>query len=395
VKILYHHRTQAEDGQAVHIRSMMRALAAEGHDPLEVGLVVHGDAPKPIAEKQSSRWGLVTRMPRFLRELAEYGYNSVARRRILRAALYFEPDVIYERYAFGNASGILAAKRLDLPLILEVNSPLVYELERTRGLSFPGLARKLENFIYRNADRVCVVTEVLKGMLVELGVEPERIFVTPNGVDLADYSYADRPALRRAAREDLGLPAEQAGEVVIGFVGYYRDWHRLDVVLSAMGEPGLERSRLVLIGEGPARAELEAEAARLGLAERVHFSGTRPHARIPGLLPSFDVAVVPAINDYASPLKLHEYMAASLPVVAPDQANLREVLEHAENALLVPPGDADAMAQAVLELARDEQLRARLGLAARQTIESEDLTWNGNARRVVQVFRELLGERNS
>lgn len=393
MRILYHHRTQAEDGQAVHIRSMIRALEQLGHDLLEVGLVVHGKQPRPAEPGSGSKWGLVTRMPRFMRELAEYGYNGVARRRILRSALHFEPEVIYERYAFGNASGVMAAKHLGLPLILEVNSPLVLELERTRGLSFPGLARKLENFVYTKADRVCVVTEVLKSMLMELGVEPERIFVTPNGVDLEDYAYGDRAALRRAAREDLGLPAEVPGEVVIGFVGYYRDWHRLDVVLAAMAESGLEQSRLLLIGEGPARESLEREAARLGLGERVHFAGTRPHARIPVLLPSFDVAVVPAINDYASPLKLHEYMAAELPVVAPDQPNLREVLEHGRDALLVPPGDADAMAQAVGLLARDADLRSRLGRAGRETIEREDLTWAGNARRVEGVFRELLEER--
>ena len=374
---------------------MMRALGELGHQLLEVGLVIHGDAPKPQQESKPSRWGFVTRMPRFMRELAEYGYNSVARRRILSAALHFEPEVIYERYAFGNASGIMAAKHLKLPLILEVNSPLVLELERTRGLSFPGLARKLERFVYTGADRVCVVSEVLKEMLVDLDVDPERIFVTPNGVDLADYDYQDRGATRRAAREDLGLPAEQAGEVVIGFVGYYREWHRLDVVLAAMVEPGLERSRLVLIGEGPARESLEREAGRLGLSGRVHFAGTRPHARIPSLLPGFDVAVVPAINDYASPLKLHEYMAACLPVVAPDQPNLREVLSADQNALLVPPGDADAMAEAVLTLARDAELRQRLGWAGRNTIDERDLTWSGNARRVTRVFEELLQEQKS
>ena len=122
----------------------------------------------------------------------------------------------------------------------------------------------------------------------------------------------------------------------------------------------------------------------------MHFSGTRPHDRIPVLLPAFDAAVVPAINPYASPLKLHEYMAASLPVVAPDQPNLREVLTHDLDAVLVPPGDPDAMAAAVLALARDASRRARLGEAARKRIVEGDLTWEGNARRVLAAI-PLLG----
>jgi glycosyltransferase involved in cell wall biosynthesis len=101
------------------------------------------------------------------------------------------------------------------------------------------------------------------------------------------------------------------------------------------------------------------------------------------------VALLPAINPYASPLKLHEYMAARLATVAPDQPNLREVLRDGENAVLVPPGDAESFTQAVVDLARDPGLRARLGQRARATIEERDLTWRGNARRVIDAAAGL------
>ena len=227
-------------------------------------------------------------------------------------------------------------------------------------------------------------------MLIEGGLDPERVVVTPNGVDLAAYDYEDRSAVRAEARADLGLPSEEAGELVLGFVGYYRSWHRLDVVLSALREPPLSRARLVLIGSGPAREELERSARRANVTARVHFCGTRPHARIPRLLPAFDVALVPAINPYASPLKLYEYMAAALPVIAPDQENLRETLEHGEDALLVPPGDADALAAAILELAGDGRRGAELGARARRKIEARDLTWAGNVRRVLAAVEGLV-----
>ncbi|MFT5288057.1 MAG: glycosyltransferase involved in cell wall biosynthesis [Planctomycetota bacterium] len=408
MRVLYHHRTQAEDGQAVHVRSLLRAFESLGHEVWEVGLVKHGTRA-PESESQGAegqdaastsdgssgreRWGWVTRLPRFARELAEYGYNGIARRRLVGEAARFEPDFIYERYAFGNAAGVLASKRTQRPLILEVNSPMVDELSRTRGLSFPKFASKLESWIFRSADRVCVVTAVLGDMLVELGVERERLLVTPNGVDLDLYEYGDRAQVRAEARRSLGLPPEEDGEVVLGFTGYYRPWHRLDLALNALLEPSLERARLVLIGEGPAHEELEQHALKLGVRDRLTFAGRRPHHAIPGLLPAFDLALVPAINPYASPLKLHEYMAASLPTIAPDQPNLREVLVDDRDALLVAPDDGDAFGQAILKLSADGDLRARLGRAARRTIIEGDMTWEGNARRVCAMAQELQQER--
>jgi len=105
-------------------------------------------------------------------------------------------------------------------------------------------------------------------------------------------------------------------------------------------------------------------------------------------LPGFDVALVPAINPYASPLKLHEYMAAGLAVVAPDQPNLREVLTPGENALLVEPGDGDALLGALARLLGDADLRDSLGQRARESIEEQGLTWRDNARRILEVMEE-------
>lgn len=384
MKLLYHHRTQAEDGQAVHIRSMIAALRAEGHEVREEALVAKADGEPPAKIEEASRsWSWIGRIPRFVRELAEYGYSVPATRRLVRAGREFSPTAIYERYAFGNSAGVRAARSLGVPLVLEVNSPMVLELSKTRGLSFPNMAARVETNIFTGATRVCVVTAVLGEMLVELGVERERLIVTPNGVHPEQYSDPD-PVAARAA---LGLPADTGP--VLGFTGYYRDWHRLDLVVEALTDPVLSEARLVLVGAGPAEDNLRAAAARCGVADRVHFAGSRPHAAIPGLLPAFDVGLVPAINPYASPLKLHEYMAAGVATIAPDQPNLREVLTHRRDALLVPPGDGDALRQALVELVANPKLRGELGRAAAAAIVTRDLTWRGNARRVVAAIEGL------
>jgi len=385
VKLIYHHRTRAEDGQAVHIRALIDAFRAEGHTVREVALVARAeDAAAAQSTRESASastgklgWGLIGRAPRLLREVAEYGYTLPARRRLEREARADRPDFLYERYAFGNAGGVQAAERLGLPLVLEVNSPMVLELSRTRGLSFPRFAARRETSIFRRATRVCTVTRVLRDMLADMGVERERIFVTPNGVHVEQYASPDRDA----ARAELGLTGGEGP--VLGFVGYYRDWHRLDLVVEGLATEELRGVQLVLVGEGPAEPDLRERAERAGVADRVLFAGARPHTRIPAVLPAFDVALVPAINAYASPLKLHEYMAAGLAIVAPDQPNLREVLEHGESALLVPPGDGDALNAALARLVGDGSLRRRLGRGARAAIGAQDLTWRGNARRVI------------
>jgi glycosyltransferase involved in cell wall biosynthesis len=389
VRILYHHRTQAEDGQAVHIRSLQRAFAEEGHEVREFGLVSRAGSGQASDERDGgSRWGVLTHLPRFARELAEYAYTPVARPRLISAARQLSADFIYERYAFGNAAGLQAARRVGCPLVLEVNSPMVLELENTRGLSFPGVARRMEAHVFKSADLVCVVTGVLRDMLVELGVDRERLLVTPNGVHLDQYPPDDESA-RTAARRALGIGAAHDGRTVLGFVGYYRPWHRLDLVVEGLARDALAETVLVLVGEGPAHEELIRTAEASGVKDRLIFAGARAHDEIPELLPAFDVALVPAINPYASPLKLFEYMAAGLAVIAPDQPNLREVLESDANALLVTPDDGAELCAAIERLVSDPALRCQLGKAARRTVVQRDLTWRGNARRVIAAVEGL------
>lgn len=406
MNILYHHRTQAEDGQAVHIRSLVRAFESLGHEVVEVALVektgesdpatgANGDPAKseasaPKDEPRSFPWSLVGHVPRFVREIAEYGYTVPALRRLRATVAKSRPDFIYERYAFGNAAGVKAAKELGIPIILEVNSPMVLELSKTRGLSFPRYARRVETSIFQRADRIAVVTDVLGDMIAEMGVDRSKIFVTPNGVHLDHFAALDRDA----ARLDLGI--EHVEGTVLGFTGYYRDWHRLDLVIDGLAKnEALAGAHLVLVGMGPVEDALRARAKGQGVEDRVHFAGTRPHHRIPLILSAFDVGLVPAINPYASPLKLHEYMAAGVVPVAPDQPNLREVLTDGVDSLLFPPGDGVALNGALGRLASDAALAQRLGAASKRAIVERDLTWEGNAKRVVQEVESLRSSRKT
>jgi glycosyltransferase involved in cell wall biosynthesis len=401
VRVLYHHRIRGIDGQGVHVRALLQALLCEGHEVREVALAPVFEAadtaraalaPAAVRSQRPRRpWSWIDALPQPLLELAEYAYSPLGRRMIVRAAASFHPDVVYERYAFGNAAGVLAARGLRIPLVLEVNAPLVDEMAHTRGVYFPSLARRVEGFVLAHADLVCVVSEALRAIAVDHGARAERVLVVPNAVDVEAFP-PPTPERRDAARQRLGL-ANGSGdaELVLGFCGFPRAWHRLDLVLECLRRPRLARTRLVVVGEGPELPWLERRAAELGLADRVSLVGTRRHDEIPELLAAFDIAVLAGIPPYASPLKLHEYLAAGLPVVAPDQDNLRKVLEQRGNALLFAPGSVEALAVALTELCGDAALRERLGARARESMLRGDKTWRGVARQVMARASALVG----
>ena len=140
----------------MHIRALIEAFRAEGHVVRESALVERAGSAREngAAPPRNSRWAWVKRLPPFALELAEYGYGFPAARRLLADARDFAPDLLYERHAFGNRGGRIAARRSGLPWVLEVNSPMVHELSRTRGLAFPRLARRVEHEILCAADVV-------------------------------------------------------------------------------------------------------------------------------------------------------------------------------------------------------------------------------------------------
>jgi len=379
MRILYSHRIQSRDGQSVHVEALVAALRAGGHEVLVVGPGLYESAGFGGESRLVAR--LRALLPGALGELAELAYNIPAYWRLRRACRAFRPDFIYERYNLFHLAGAWLARRRGLPFCLEVNSPLAEERQRFGGLRLRRLAFALERWTWRSAQRVLAVTGALAQIIVAAGVPAAQIEVVPNGVDLAEFDLA-------------APPARDTDEVVLGFVGFVRVWHGLDSVLTAMASQDRASSpvrlSLVVVGEGPARAALEAQAKALGIVDDVRFTGLADRAAVPNLVAGFDIALQPRVVDYASPLKIFEYMAAGRAIVAPDQPNIREILRHEETALLFDPAREGAMWQAVWRLALDAPLRARLGAAARADILRRDYTWRGNAERVVRWASAVL-----
>lgn len=378
MRILYHHRTLSKDGQNVHIEELIAAFRRAGHEVLVVGPAGHAASPF------GSDGGILSRvrsaLPRAVGEVLECAYSVVAFVRLWRAWRQFRPDVLYERYNLFLLAGVWLRALTGVPMALEVNSPLVLERTKEPGLGLVAFARWCEHTAWRAASHVFPVTGVLAEHVIAAGVPRARITVIQNGIDPAEFhARVDGTAVRAKYRLD--------GKIIIGFTGFLRAWHGLPAVVEVLRHM---QSRFdvhfLVVGDGDARQTLEADARRCGVLDRVTITGLVERAAVPSYIAAFDIAIQPKATDYASPLKLFEYMALARAIIAPDQANLREVLGHERNALLFAPADPAGLGHTLERLIEDPALRARLGAAAAATISDNHMTWDGNAARVAATF---------
>ena len=380
MKVLYHHRTLAKDGMDVHIQEMVAALRRRGHQVLVVGPGSHGRT----GDIERTSRGARRILPAAVAELAELTYNALAFRRLQTAYSSFQPDILYERYNLYLLAGLWLSRARDLPMLLELNAPLAHERSKHADLTWRRLAHRLEAKVWGAANAVLPVSHALADFVHGAGVAENRIHVIPNGVDPSRFSpEIDGGEIRR----QLGL----ADRVVLGFTGFVRPWHGLDRIIDVMAQCGAAHNlHLLIVGDGPARSDLERKAHQLGVLGCVQFIGPIPRNDIPRYVAAFDIALQPSAVPYASPLKLVEYMAMGKAIIAPDQPNIRELIDHSLTGLLVGGGGTAELTNAILSLAKNAKLRENLGRRALHEVRKRGLTWEANAERVEALADRLI-----
>jgi glycosyltransferase involved in cell wall biosynthesis len=324
--------------------------------------------------------------------------NVFSNYRLYDACLQCLPghDVVYERNGLYRGGVARACTRLSLPYVLFVDADEILEHDYM-GAPITGMLRRRAECVFRNnlraADFIVCVSEAAKTHLASAWQAPAgKIVVFPNGVDVRRFSPSASD--RSARRAGLGVN----GEPVVLFVGSFYEWHDVSTLLDAFARvlTAHPAARLVLVGDGTTRQSMERRAGDLGVSHAVRFTGLVPHQDVPGLVAAADIAVVPyppmqqAL--WLSPLKLFEYMASGRAVVASAVGQILQVVEHGSNGLLVPPGDAPAMAAAIGRLIGDVELRDRLGRRARQDAV-ERHSWERYVARLEDVFHRARTKR--
>jgi glycosyltransferase involved in cell wall biosynthesis len=301
------------------------------------------------------------------------------------------PTFIYQRYSRGNFCGVVAARGAGVPLVIEYNGPEVW-VSRNWGqpLRYESVIERIELLNLRGADLVVVVSQALREHLVARGIDEGKILVNPNRVDADRYSP---DVSGDVVRKRYGIE----GKLVIGFVGTFGPWHGAEVLTDAFGillqaYPGLrQNTRLMMIGTGTTLPLARAHLVRHGVVDFTVFTGMIPQQAGPSHLAACDVLVSPHVRNadgtkfFGSPTKLFEYMAAGKGIVASALGQISEVLEHGRTGWLVDPGDPAALAEGMRELITSDDLRRRLGRAAREEV-LRNYTWTEHTRRIIQAL---------
>jgi glycosyltransferase involved in cell wall biosynthesis len=344
-------------GASIHVQEVVRGFLRRG---VEVELFANRLEGIPPVDLRRAGLHWLPALPRgelAVREQASIGAN-VALDAALRSAGKF--DFIYERYSLWSFRGMEYAREKGIPGLLEVNAPLIEEQERHRTLIDRTSALQVAERVFAAASTIVVVSTQVGDYLARFSGTAERVRVIPNGVNTERF----RPGL-------APVVAKSRDAFVLGFVGTLKPWHGLTVLGEAFAELHSRDSsmRLLIAGSGPERNTLEEKLTQGGALEATTFLGAIPASRVPNVLASMDVAIAPypaEENFYFSPLKIFEYMAAGLPIVASSIGQIPEVLDHGVTGILCPPSDSAAVAAAVEQLRESPSLRERLGRAARE-----------------------------
>ena len=344
-------------GASVHIQEVVREYRRRGHDVTVYATRRGSDVPDDLAELRIVDVPITTRDEEERERAQQAASASVSD--MVRAGGY---DLVYERYSL--FSTVIA--ECGVPGILEVNAPLIDEQRTHRVLVDEQAAdAALQEQVQAALATICVSDPVRDWVIAR--TEGTRVFTVPNGVNV--HRITPQP--------------ESPGAPVVTFVGTLKPWHGVDVLLRARAQAHKDW-QLRIIGDGPMRAELDDLARSLGID--VDFRGAvAPDAILQHMAgTAIGVAPSPAMDtdsdQYFSPLKVYEYMAAGLPVVASRVGQLPEIM--GESAYLVPPSDPEALAEALDALVANPVERARVGSDNRRQAEREH-SWTGTVDHIL------------
>lgn len=355
-------------GASVHVQEILRAWRARGAQVRLYATRLGDDVPDDLADVPvvhvpvpAARAG--SGADRSARVAARERAQADAARRIAERVVADGADAVHERYSLFSTALAGITGTLGVPGILEVNAPLIDEQRTHRDLVDGAAALAALCAQAEAATRTACVSEPVARWVdrtvTDAGGRPGRVVVAPNGVNVDRVG----PCADSAAAGPDAVPP------VVVFVGTLKPWHGVEDLLRARSVAAAEW-RLRVVGDGPQRAALEALAAELGV--QVEFTGAVAPAEVPARLADCAVAVAPypatqdAADQYFSPLKIYEYAAAALPVVASRVGQVPAAVEDGVTGLLVEPSAPAALARAVDALVAEPARRRAMGRAARR-----------------------------
>ncbi len=341
--------------------------------------------------------------PRVKQRIVELFYNLYAEAKFGRIISKFKPDFIYHRRTNYTYFITKIAKKLRIPVILELNGFGLQKFQKKKKK-----ANRLKNFIERyvlynivksinyynikNASLIISVGHDFESTLLKMGVKKRNIVYNQMGVDVDNFNPdLSKGEKCKEIKNKLGI---DDSKTTVAFAGTFEEWHGIrqltEVIEIIFKENLLSNVCFLMIGDGRLKAETERGLSSI---EEVKFVGAVPHSEVPYYLSACDILLAPYIfiegseDFFASPAKIPEYIAVAKGVIASDIPQVREILEDNKTALLVRPGNTDDLLRGILRLYRDKNLRERLGREARKEVV-RNYTWTKHVDKILNCFEK-------
>ncbi len=369
-------------GSVSHVKGMISAFRKAGYRVIYIA-----DAPLEALPSQVIQ--IIVQPFLFLDVFDEFqlmAYNFQLLWRAKKWFLEYRPSLLYQRHSIFSIAGGIIARRAKIPIILEANDSEVWVKTHWSRLFFINLATRCEASALKLADKVAVISEGVHEQLEPYRLPSEKIIYNPNGVDTDEFHPLINGDKIRA-RFNLN------NAIVVGFIGTFARWHGVETLFEAAAQV-VQRDRnifFLLIGDGDLRSSLQYRTKKLGIDDRLIFTGIVQHSEAPAYLAACDVLVSPHLgfegNEkfFGSPTKLFEYMAMGKAIIASNLEQLGKIIQDGVNGLLVQPGNAEELSKNILRLSHDPTLRKLLGQNVRKAAV-EKYTWNKNVERIINAL---------
>lgn len=392
------HSLPAQSGYSFRTRAIIKAQMAQGWDVAGLTSQRHPLPGPDQAVEDGIRFFRTPGRPEGVSPVRELREVRALARQMDDIVAMFRPDIIHAHSPVLTAmAASRVARRHRLPLLYEIRA-FWEDAAVGNGTGVEGslkyrMTRWLETRAVQRADAVAVICEGLRSDLIARGIAPDKIMVSPNGVDLDLFGQP-------AARDDALAQSLALGDgPVIGFIGSFYDYEGLDILIDAMphmlaAEPAL---RLVLVGGGPMERALAArvQSSPASVHDAIRFVGRVPHDRVEAYYGLIDILVYPRkamrLTELVTPLKPLEAMAQGRLVAASDIGGHRELITDGETGSLFAPDDPASLAAAVVTMLQQRDGWDARRATARKFVE-KDRNWSSNIRRYDPVYQQLLAQ---
>jgi len=372
--------TSKATGAATHILSVIKGLQKLG---ICVEPLIAGD--EYLSNRKISRscaikkyFPLAARTLK--RDISYLIHDYLWTRKIIQVAKSFKPDIIYERLAFLHSSGVRLSKKLNIPILIEKNSP-VTEIKSMGGSLLLPIALYIEKHNLLSADAIITISNVMKNYLVNQGANISKIYVVCNAAHKETIKFNSHNLINKSD-----------SHITVGHVSSFASWYKLDTLIEAfaIAKESYPNLSLLLIGDGPLRKDLELFAKKLNISDSVIFRGEKKQGEVLDILANYvDIAVCANINWYGSPTKIFEYGATGKPVIAFWTPAIAEIIEHEKTGLLVSSKSPNELSSAIIRLIDNPGLRFELAKNWQKKV-LEEHTWDLVALKTLDICKKVL-----